>query len=622
MRFTSFTEPRLSPLPSKIKGADNLPNMRRLFVIFGILVAGMCTITGRLWYLQIVQNDEYINQSISSRTRVIRQIAPRGLILDSKGNILANNIRSYHVAVAPKEFRDHPEALAKIAKILNISESQINETLKAKRGIEIVRIAENVDLTALTQIEEQRLDLQGIEILRDAKREYTNNRAYSHILGRVRRIDTTKLQELNATSPQKPYHEDDIIGTTGLERYYEQELHGTNGGIQIEVDSKNRMRKRLEELPTTPGNTLKLALEPELQQIAYDALQSQLAYGRPGAVVALDPNTGAVLASVSTPSYDLNTYSQDIAKLSTHPLRPEVNRVLAPGPIGSTFKMVTAAAGLSSEKIFTSTYVYCPGYITVAKRRFKCDATHGSCGFHRSLGASCNVYYYTTGRKTGIQNMEATMRRFGLGELTGIDIPFEKRGTIPSPEWKQQNPKRGRWVPGDLVNMSIGQGYMQASLIQLVDYAAAIGNGGTLWKPQLVKEIIDPSGKVIHKLKPTKRGDLGLLESHRQAIVQGMRMCLYPGGTAGRVGRYGLDVAGKTGTVQVKGKRDFSYFVCFAPASNPKIAVAAMVERGGFGAHAAAPIAMGVVSKYLQPKSGSTRPPQSRRDYSRRKRRW
>ena len=621
MSSPDFENRLVSPLPTKIQRPVHVPDIVRLKGLYGVVVLMMCVIVARLWYLQIAMGASFAVDADKQRSRPIRRLAARGAITDAKGRVLATSRSQYVVTILPEEIKKNPGAITTLATILNVTPDSILQKLvdpepkpppirpgrpprrvpprKGPRwklnSSEPIKVAEKIDLKTLTQIEEQKLDLDGVQVSREPVRFYKDDRLCTHILGRTTPIPPAKLREYKA----RGYYDNDIIGAEGLEKSCEADLRGTDGELLVAVDARNRMLRRMGESFPVPGNSIKLSIDLDLQKAAYRALQDTLAQGHPGAAVALDPDTGAVLAMVSTPSYDLNTYSKEFGRLRDDKMMPLYNRVTRGAyACGSTFKMVTAAAGLEAGKISPYTYINCPGSLRVGNRTFKCDGYHRSIGFETAIAKSCDVYFYNTGLMVGQRGMEQMAKRFGLGERTGIDLPGEVRGTVPTPEYKLRH-KLDRWQQGDLVNMSIGQGYLQVTPLQLADYTAALGNGGTLWRPQLVKEIRDPAGNLVRGLIPEKRGDLGIKPQFREAIVRGMRQVVRTGGTAPNVAIPGLDIAAKTGTAQTGRGKDNSVFVCFAPADHPKIAIAVLIEKVGHGNEFAGPVARRILLQYF-----------------------
>ncbi len=620
MKPPYFETPLSSRLPTKIQRPVHVPDIIRLKCLHSFVWLMMGIIITRLWYLQIAMGSSFAVDAEKQRIRPIRRLAARGIIMDAKGRVLATSRQQVVVTVLPEEIRKNPQAVTILAGILNVTPESILEKLvepeppaaaspsahrqnaPTRRGprwklnsTEPIKVAEKIDLKTLTQIEEQKLDLDGVQVAREPVRYYTDERTCSHILGRTYPIPPTRIKEYKANG----YHENDIVGAEGLEKTYESALRGTDGNLMVAVDARNRMLRRMTESSPIPGDSLRLSLDLDLQRATYRALQDTLSQGHPGSAVALDPATGAVLAMVSTPSYDLNSYSKEFTHLNHDPLKPLFNRATRGAyPCGSTFKLVTAAAGLDMGKITPETYIFCPGTMRVGNRTFNCDGYHRNIGFETAIAKSCDVYFYNVGLRVEQGGLEQMARRFGLGERTGIDLPGEVKGLVPNPEYKAKH-RLDKWQRGDTVNMAIGQGFLQVTPLQLADYTAALANGGTLWRPQLISEIRDTSGNLLQGLAPEKRGDLGIRPEHLAAIVRGMRHVTEMGGTAPNVAIPGLDIAAKTGTAQTGRGKDNSVFVCFAPADHPKIAIAVLIEKVGHGNEFAGPVARQMLLQYF-----------------------
>ncbi len=599
-----------------IEPPDYIPDLRRLHALIALTALLLGVITARLWFLQIVKGPELLAQSTTLRTRKVRRVAARGAILDAQSRVLATSRSQFVVSVLPDELKKNPQMLPRLAQLLHKTEDELTALIDENRKtpVDPVPVVLDAEPNLLAQIEEQRLDLPGVLITKDPVRYYVDNQVCTHVLGVTRPISAAKLEKLR----DQGYRGGDFIGVEGLEAAYESELRGQDGGQIIEVDARGRMQRSLGEDKPIAGHTLRLTIDRDLQQVAYNALKEVFQQRQhPGAAVALDPNTGAVLALVSMPSYDLNSMGRDYAKLSgDKQYTPLVNRATySRYPCGSTFKLVTAAAGMEAAGATRGTAYYCPGFIRRGNRIFHCDkrSGHGRLGMAGAIGASCDVYFWRLAEQIGPGPLADWAHRFGLGQPTGIDLPpsVDKAGYIPTPQWKRKT-RRGAWVPGDLLNMSIGQGMIGVTPLQLANYTAALANGGNLMRPQLVREILDASTgtpHVLHTLQPEVRARLGLRPETRDTIVEGMERALQPGGTAYGSTLPGLTIAGKTGTAEavVHGKSvSHSVFVCFAPADKPRIAIAVLVEGGGFGADVAAPIARRMLNRYFHLKQPDT----------------
>lgn len=596
--------------PSKVKAPDNIANIGRLLAFYGFIVAVMSVIVARLWYLQVMMNADYVQLAERSGVHGRLSSAARGLITDRNGLILATNQIEYNVTVIPEALVKRPQILNMLAELLNVSPESLwikiprNKKGKLIPSHEPIVMMKKLDMKALTRLEEMKTEMNGVQISKVPVRLYSDNKMCTHVLGRLEPIKKEDLAKLRDAE----YRQSDKIGVTGIEAYYDVFLRGQDGAKNYVFNAESRSMGMLDETSPKAGKTLKLTLDMGLQKAAYEALQTPLSRHHPGAAVAMDVDTGAVLAMVSVPTYDSNTFNKDYREIRANPLKPEINRASGSAyPCGSTFKLVTAAAGLESGVISENSSVTCPGFLMVGKQRFKCDGTHGEIGFDSAVGRSCDVFFYTVGRRVRPPKLEQWAKNFGLGEKTGIDIPTDYPGVVPSKEWKAKS-HRPPWVEGDLVNMSIGQGDVGVTPLQLCDYTAAIANGGKLWTPQLLLQMIDVTGekpKVVRSLEPKLRRNLGLKPGNRDAIVRGMRRVVKPGGTAAGIQIAGLEVAGKTGSAEVGDKSGLTHsvFVCFAPADHPKIAIAVFVEKAGHGADVAAPVARRMLQQYFKLKT-------------------
>jgi penicillin-binding protein 2 len=584
---------------------DHVPDYTRLKVFYGAFLILFAAIIARLWFLQIVKGPELLAESEQVRTRLIRRVAPRGTIVDVRDRVLASSRPHFVIAVLPDELNKHPEVIPRLAGLLGLSTPDLTTRIQHNKlaPFDPVPVSDDVQIELLSRIEEHQPDLPGVLIVKDPKRDYAYGRLFAHVIGIARPINADQLKRLQ---PQG-YRPGDIVGQDGLEKTYEDDLRGTDGGQRIEVNARGRIRNTLEEVKPVPGRTLKLTLDLDLQRVAYGCLNDQLAAGHPGAVVAMDPRDGAVMAFVSMPSFNPNTLGPEYDTLKQDPDKPMVNRVSDSAyPNGSTFKLITAAAGLETGVLTPTSTDYCPGFLRVGTRTFHCDkrSGHGQIDILRAIGASCDVFFWKVGRRVGQRNLAAYCRKFGLGSRTGIDLPVDRKGIVPTPAWKRKY-HRGAWVLGDLINMSIGQGDVAVTPLQLVDYTAGLANGGTLYRPQLVREVVDNSSGhavSVHRLAPEVRGDMGISPTTRQVIVEGMERAMERGGTAAASAVPGLAVAGKTGSAQVYihgHKATHSLFTCFAPVDHPQIALTVMVEGAGDGADAAAPIARTILTRYF-----------------------
>lgn len=619
--------------------------------IFGILVL-------RLAYMQLLQNDRYSTLASENRIRLITINAPRGEVFDRNGVKLVGNQPVYTVSLVNLGREDIGGVVEKLAGILGMEPQEIQQKIdQQKRLYEPVKIASMIPLDVVTRIEEQRMDLPGVAIDIEPLREYPNGNLMAHVMGYVRQINEEQL----AANKDKGYKMGDPYGQTGLENTYEQYLRGQDGGRQVEVDSMARPVRDLGIKEPVPGNNLVLTIDHKVQKVAEEALgrASQQAikegYGeaRAGAAVALDVNSGQVLALASYPTYDPVKLSgvlsqKDYDEIFNSPLRPMLNRALLTYAPGSTFKMIVAMAALETGKVKAEDAISDPGYFFLGRtfNDWK-PGGHGQVDMIRALKVSCDTYFYQLGLRIGIDEIAQMARRFGLGEKTGIELPGEEEGVIPSPESKVQqrlyyldeeslarvkeveqryndllnktaDEKQRKellsqksdelreieweldWHDYDTINSSIGQGDNHYSVLQLANYVAAIANGGTLYKPYIVQKVVDFNGKVVKENSPVVLKQVNV-SPHALAIArQGMlEVTLPPDGTA-----YGFfngfpRVAAKTGTAEVYLHEAHALFVCFAPYDNPEIAIAAVLEFAGHGGTIAGPVAEDMLAAYL-----------------------
>jgi penicillin-binding protein 2 len=491
---------------------------------------------------------------------------------------------------------------------------------RRNNSYDAVRVAEDMDQVTITRIEEHKLNLPGVYIYPEPIRTYPDGLLFGHIMGQMGQIQPEELKKRR----NEGYRPGDYCGKLGLEKQYDAELRGYNGGREIEVDARGRVLRdvRSENTDPVPGATLTLSLDRDLQKIAYDALAEwgtgqhlhAQAGGNPGAVVAMDPQTGRILAMATYPSYDPNLFVKGISqddwkRIQENPLKPQINRCVgsAYAP-GSTFKVITASAGLETGTCSTDTYEYCSGSISLGGHWHKrCHKVHGSIGFYGAIAKSCDIFFYRLGQRLEPERMADYAQRFGLGARTGIDLPFvESAGVVPSPEWKQKH-HRGPWVGGDTVDFAIGQASLATTPLQMCNAAAAIANGGTLYKPHLVKAIKYPavSDQPAHTdpVNPEVLKKVSVSPHTLEKIVRAMEMVMQPGGTAANAAIPGLTMAGKTGTAQVGVKGgaivNNAWFIGFAPVENPRIAICVFVEHAGHGGDFAAPIAKQIIAKYF-----------------------
>ena len=571
-----------------------------------------------VWYfrLQVLQHAEYATRSEANRIKLQPVVPGRGLIYDRKGRLLADNVPAFRLDVTPREAGDAAKWLPALAKVVALSEDDLKryeEGRRAARGYKPVTLKLRLteDEAAAFAVDQWRFP--GVELVSYLNRRYPHGDLFSHVIGYVGRVDAKDAELLGEANAAFSH-----IGKTGLERYYDEALRGRIGYEKIETNVDGRPMGLVGRVPAVPGADLRLSVDLDLQQAMVYAFGDM-----DGSAVAIEPSTGEVLGMVSLPGYDPNLFVNGISHtdyraLMDNPSRPLFNRnVLGGGPPGSTVKPLVALAGLDSglrtpeDKVFSTGEFFIPG-----QRRGYRDA-HGGAGWtdlRKSISQSVNYYYYKLAYEMGIRTFDQYMRKYGFGQPTGIDLAGENAGVVPSPEWKAKR-TRENWYPGETVIAGIGQGYWIATALQLARSTAAIANGGDLRRPHLVaqrRDGFEAPWTALPQPAPTRITDNA---AHLRAVQEGMMATIHGGGTGAAMARGApYLMAGKTGTAQKVSRkggasvdphnlpyhlRHQALFVGYAPADNPKIAVAVVVEHGGYGGSTAAPIARKIFDAWL-----------------------
>ncbi len=589
-------------------------------IIFGMLLI-------RMWFLQIMEGATNMVKSREIQTRTIKINAPRGIFYDRSGNILAASRISHNVSVVPNDIVKRPEVLALLSRILKVSEESIKEKLKPdpKRFIspyQYIPIAKDVDPVTVIKLLEAKLDLPGVEVDEVPVRSYPFGGFACHLFGFIREINEQELNQLR----DKGYRLGDIIGKAGLERTYEQYLRGVDGGKDFEVDIYGRQSLLAHREPV-PGDNLRLTIDQKVQAAAEKALQEQIAFlqknsrwrkAASGAIIAMDPRNGNILAMVSEPGFDPNIFvgviSQEMAeKLYKNKLNPTLNRAVqgefAPG---STFKPITVYSALMENKVTLTDRFFCNGYDSVWGKKLPCWVARSSTGSKQhgvetvvdGLKNSCNAVMAELSRRVGADTIAKYARLFGLGRPTGLNFyPTESYGLVPDTDWKRQN-KKEPWYPVESGQLAIGQNALTVTPLQLAQVYAAIANNGKIFQPRLVSTITKPSGEVSVRFKPQLIGNLKINPAVKDIIQQGLQEVVDIGGTA-----YGafrgfplkeIPVAGKTGTAQNPPHDDNAIFACYAPTDKPEIVVVVLIEQGGSGSSGAAPVGRKILEAYFE----------------------
>ncbi len=574
-------------------------------------------------YLQVIQHEHYIQRAESNRISLLPTAPNRGLILDRADRILADNYSAYTLEINRSQMASLEATLAELATLIEITPGQLRRfrrLLAESHEFETVPLKSKLSDEEVAVLAANRYRLPGVEVKARLFRNYRAGPGMAHVVGFIGRINDRDLQTLRAAGREQNYKGSVHIGKTGLEQSYEAVLHGRTGFDQMETDASGRAVRMLSRIPPVPGKDLRLHLDVELQAVAEHAFGDYL-----GGLVALDPNTGGVLALVSKPGFDPNLFIDGIdpdtwKSLNESPERPMVNRVLRGiYPPGSTIKPFMALAGLELGLRKPGDSIVDPGYFTLPNSRHQFRdwkrEGHGVVDLRRSISQSCDIYYYRLAVDLGIDRMHGFLAKFGFGEKTGIDLDGESSGLLPSRDWKQRRWKKP-WYPGETVIAGIGQGYHLTTPLQLAAATAMLANGGRPVQPRLVAAVRDPATQAWTPLEPpAPRAPLAITPAHLEVVRQGMLDVTRPGGTAAASAAGApYAIAGKTGTAQVvaikqgarydasrlaRQHRDHALFIAFAPADKPTIAIAVMVENGGSGSGTAAPIARAVFDYYL-----------------------
>ncbi len=582
-----------------------LPQSRLTFLSYSLVALIVLLLLG-YWKLQVLEAEYYAQLAERNRIRTVPINAPRGKMFDREGRVLVDNYPSFSLLLLRDDLEEVERSLPQIAAGVGIPEEEIRMRLEAARGepkFRPVVLKHEASPADIAFIEAHRTDLTALELLMVYRRRYPRDGFLAHVVGYVGEANEQQIER--SGGQLKP---GDIIGKAGLERQYNDILMGTDGLRRLIVNSVGREVGRLDEKDAVPGKPIELTLDYDLQVVAEAALS-----GEKGAVVALDPRTGAVLAMVSHPAPDLNLFAirvppEEWRRLNEDPNKPMLNRAiqaqLAPG---SVFKIMMGTAMLESNVIPENFSVFCPGSGVFYGRRFRCweEQGHGHVDLHRAIVRSCDVFFYEVGQRLGIDRIAFYARQLGLGRLTGIDLPGEEAGLVPSSEWKERVLKE-RWYPGETISVAIGQGATTSTPLQLAYSIGGIASGGVFRQPHLLKNY-----------SPVEEIRFPLAEKTLQKVTQGMFGVVNEDGTARGSRIEGVEFCGKTGTAQLvsfdtmrklggKPARRFTenaWFVGYAPRVNPEIVVAVLVEHGEHGSTAAAPIARDIVKAYYDKKS-------------------
>ncbi len=600
-----------------LKTADSDWYRQRITGVMICVLFTFAVLILRLIYLQVVRGEEYRLLSLNNRIRLQSIDPPRGLIYDRSGYVLVDNRPSFDVNIILKDAGSVEETINKLAGHMNIPSPELTLKLANSKGISAYKpilLKQDIGRNSLASIEARKYDLPGIAVDVKLRRHYLDFQGAAHLLGYLSEINPDEL----ASGEYPGRRRGDYIGKFGVEKAFENYLRGTRGGRQVEVNANGQVVRVLKTVPAKPGQNVYLTIDRGLQQKAEELLS-----GVAGAAVAMDPGSGRILAIASSPSFDQNIFVGGMSHdqwdaLISNPFRPMENKaVQGEYPPGSTFKIVTAIAGLEEGVIDENFEVFCPGYYRFGNRVYRCwkKGGHGTVRIIKAISESCDVFFYQVGQRLGVDRLAWYAKAFGLGAVTGINLDKEARGLIPTAAWKRA--RTGiPWQDGETLSVAIGQGFNLATPIQMVGFAAAVANGGTRYKPIIVEAIKQADGRLLHQSQPQVIGKVPVSKATMDLIHRGLwEVVNSESGTARGSQLTDIEMSGKTGTSQVISRkkdddkseaqlpahlRPHAWFVAYAPSTAPEIAVAVLIEHGEHGSGAAAPVARELIKTYLR----------------------
>ncbi len=599
-------------------GWPDIPALKNRFLLLSLAaIVVFLLLVLRLWYLQIISGDRYLALSEKNRIRYVPIAAPRGPIYDRHGQLLVDNRPAFGVSVLRQEVEDKDQLLERLSNYLGQDSEDLEKRWQVGRRFPRYRpvpLADDISRDVLEVVQENSVDLPGVLTEVRPMRSYPFGEMAAHLFGYLGEITERELQQAEA----RGYRPGEYVGKSGLERKLEDWIRGEAGERLVEVDVKGKELRVLKTREPVPGRKVFLTLDRDLQ------LAAEKAFGdHAGSVVVIDVHSGEMLAMVSRPSFNPAVFARGITgkewvallQNTRHPLQNKA--IKGQYPPGSTFKIVTALAALKSGAATANTTVNCTGSFPLGNRAFRCwkKYGHGKTDLKKALKESCDVWFYQVSLELGIDNLSKMAKELGMGEPLGVALEWEKGGLIPTRQWKKKRFKTG-WYNGETVIASIGQGYVLATPLQLAVMTAAVANGGKVMRPQVVRRIEDLGGKLLEEAVPETLNTVSFPKAQLQAVRRGLEAVVNePGGTAWAHRLEGLRSAGKTGTAQVvklkkdKDKldkeeiayrlRDHALYVGYAPIDNPQIALSVVVEHGGSGSRAAAPIAQAIFAHYF-----------------------
>ncbi len=613
------------------KTADGEWYKQRLNGAMLCVLAAFTILIIRLFYLQVIEGEEYRRLSNSNCIRLKSIDAPRGLIFDRDRNLLVDNRPSFDLSIILKDAKPVDRTIEKLSGLINVPEEELMPAIDKHKGLmayKPILLASDIGRDMLAAIEVHKFDLPGVVVSVKPRRHYIFHQSASHLLGYLSQINLEELRSRKYPGCRTG----DFIGKFGIEKTYQGFLRGDRGGQQVEVDVTGQVVRVIKSVPAVPGHNILLTIDSDLQKKA-----ESLIAGLAGAVVAMDPVSGHILALTSSPSFDQNDFvsgmsSQQWNSLVSNPKRPMSNRaVQGLYPPASTYKIVTAMAGLEEKVIDTETTFYCPGHYRYGDRVFRCwkRGGHGEVNVVDALAQSCDVFFYQVGQELGVDRLAWYAKACGLGKPTGIELDHEAAGLIPTAAWKKRRTGVA-WMGGETLSVAIGQGYNLTTPIQMLALTAAVANNGIRLRPQVMKAIETVEGKVVQTVK---REELGVLPAGKETLAI-IKKSLWEvvnnrKGTAWIAHVEGLNISGKTGTAQVVSRKKdapdseeevkeafkpHAWFVAYAPSDSPKIAVVVIVEHGEHGSSAGGPVARELIKLYLADELAEYKEKQSARE--------
>ena len=561
-------------------------------MIISVLV--IAVLIGRAAYLQIYQGEYYAGLADGNRIRIVPSMAPRGTFYDRNGELLVTNRPGFSVSLLPLTAPISDDVIDRLSDLLKVPTDEIKTKIAGHSGFNPIRIKTDVTPDIVSIIEEQKSQYPGVVIEVTPIRDYILKQEGAHTFGYVSEINDAELEKMK----DEGYKSGDIIGKFGLEKVYDKELRGENGGQQVEVDVSGKPVQILGRKEPVPGDDLELTIDINLQQAAEKAVDEQLTQigAHAAAAVVMNPQTGEILAMVSRPAFDPNLFahgisSKDWNQLNNNPYHPMDNKTITGEyPPGSTFKIVTGTAALTEGVVTPDEQIFDSGHHWIIPKGNADGEALGWLNFRSALAHSDNVYFYEMGNRLGIDRLEKYARMFGLGAKTGIDLPYEATGLVANRRYKEKNFDDGEWYLSETFDAAIGQGFNLVTPLQAAMVMGEIAADGKRYKPHVVNRIIAPDGSVVKDFQPELLSQLDVPEEDIKLVQDGLHDVTKYGTAASSFRGFTVDIAGKTGTAENSQGRDHGWFVAYGPFDNPNVVVAVIVENGGYGSQSAVPI--------------------------------